>query len=44
MPPEAADEVGGVMVDIAAAVCFAASSEGRWITGETIQVGGGLTL
>jgi len=34
----------GTPQDIAAAVCFAASSEGRWITGETIQVGGGLTL
>lgn len=30
--------------DIAAAVSFAVSADGGWITGETIQVGGGLLL
>ena len=34
----------GVPKDIAAAVAFVVSDEGRWITGETIQVGGGLML
>jgi len=32
----------GLPEDIAAAVSFAVSSDGGWITGETIQVGGGL--
>ena len=30
--------------DIAAAVSFAVSGDGGWITGETLQVGGGLRL
>ncbi|WP_174243188.1 SDR family NAD(P)-dependent oxidoreductase [Beijerinckia sp. L45] len=34
----------GVPADIAAAVAFVASEDGAWITGETLQVGGGLTL
>ena len=34
----------GVPADIADAVSFVVSDEGRWITGETLQVGGGLTL
>jgi 3-oxoacyl-[acyl-carrier protein] reductase len=32
----------GLPEDIAAAVSFAVSADGGWITGETIQVGGGL--
>ena len=32
----------GTTADIAAAVSFVASGDGGWITGETIQVGGGL--
>ena len=32
----------GLPSDIAAAVSFAVSADGSWITGETIQVGGGL--
>jgi 3-oxoacyl-[acyl-carrier protein] reductase len=32
----------GVPADIAAAVSFVVSGDGAWITGETIQVGGGL--
>jgi 3-oxoacyl-[acyl-carrier protein] reductase len=34
----------GVPADIAAAVAFVVSEDGAWITGETLQVGGGLTL
>ena len=34
----------GQPADIAAAVAFVVSDEGGWITGETIQVGGGLRL
>ena len=34
----------GVPKDIAGAVAFAVSDDGAWITGETIQVGGGLML
>ena len=34
----------GQPADIAAAVAFVVSDDGRWITGETIQVGGGLLL
>ena len=34
----------GAPADIADAVAFVVSDEGRWITGETIQVGGGLLL
>ena len=34
----------GLPQDIAAAVSFVVSSDGGWITGETIQVGGGLML
>ncbi len=34
----------GQPADIAAAVAFVVSEDGRWITGETIQVGGGLLL
>ncbi|WP_428376489.1 SDR family NAD(P)-dependent oxidoreductase [Lichenicoccus sp.] len=34
----------GQPADIAAAVAFAVSDEGGWITGETLQVGGGLRL
>lgn len=34
----------GTPKDIAAAVAFVASEDGAWITGETIQVGGGLLL
>jgi 3-oxoacyl-[acyl-carrier protein] reductase len=34
----------GVPKDIAAAVAFVVSEDGAWITGETLQVGGGLTL
>ena len=34
----------GVPKDIAAAVAFVVSEDGGWITGDTIQVGGGLTL
>jgi 3-oxoacyl-[acyl-carrier protein] reductase len=34
----------GESADIAAAVSFVASADGSWITGETIQVGGGLML
>lgn len=34
----------GEASDIAAAVSFVASADGSWITGETIQVGGGLSL
>ncbi|MCJ2058153.1 glucose 1-dehydrogenase [Methylobacterium sp. J-048] len=34
----------GRPADIAAAVAFAVSDDGGWITGETIQVGGGLRL
>jgi 3-oxoacyl-[acyl-carrier protein] reductase len=34
----------GTPKDIAAAVSFVASEDGSWITGETIQVGGGLLL
>ena len=34
----------GTAKDIAAAVSFVVSEDGGWITGETIQVGGGLTL
>ena len=30
--------------DIAAAVAFAVSDDAGWITGETLQVGGGLRL
>lgn len=32
----------GTTADIAAAVSFAVSDDARWVTGETIQVGGGL--
>ena len=34
----------GTPKDIAAAVSFVVSEDGSWITGETIQVGGGLSL
>ncbi len=34
----------GQPADIAAAVAFVVSDDGGWITGETIQVGGGLRL
>jgi 3-oxoacyl-[acyl-carrier protein] reductase len=34
----------GEVGDIAAAVAFVVSSDGAWITGDTIQVGGGLRL
>lgn len=34
----------GQPTDIAAAVAFAVSDDGGWITGETMQVGGGLRL
>jgi 3-oxoacyl-[acyl-carrier protein] reductase len=34
----------GESSDIAAAVSFVASADGSWITGETIQVGGGLAF
>lgn len=34
----------GVPKDIAAAVSFVVSEDGAWITGETIQVGGGMML
>jgi 3-oxoacyl-[acyl-carrier protein] reductase len=34
----------GTPKDIAAAVAFVVSEDGAWITGETIQVGGGLLL
>lgn len=34
----------GQPADIADAVAFVVSDEGRWITGETLQVGGGLML
>ncbi|NEU13773.1 glucose 1-dehydrogenase [Methylobacterium sp. BTF04] len=34
----------GQPADIAAAVAFAVSGDGGWITGETLQVGGGLRL
>ena len=34
----------GAPADIADAVAFVVSDEGRWITGDTLQVGGGLTL
>ena len=34
----------GQPADIADAVAFVVSDDGRWITGETLQVGGGLTL
>lgn len=34
----------GQPADIADAVAFVVSEDGRWITGETLQVGGGLTL
>ena len=34
----------GVPSDIADVVAFAVSPDGRWITGETIQVGGGMML
>jgi len=34
----------GQPADIAAAVAFAVSNDGAWITGETLQVGGGLRL
>lgn len=34
----------GLPKDIAAAVAFVVSDDGAWITGETIQVGGGLLL
>ena len=34
----------GQPADIAAAVAFVVSEDGAWITGETIQVGGGLRL
>jgi 3-oxoacyl-[acyl-carrier protein] reductase len=34
----------GQPADIAAAVAFAVSDDGGWITGETLQVGGGLRL
>jgi 3-oxoacyl-[acyl-carrier protein] reductase len=34
----------GQPADIAAAVSFVVSEDGRWITGETLQVGGGLRL
>jgi NAD(P)-dependent dehydrogenase (short-subunit alcohol dehydrogenase family) len=34
----------GEASDIASAVSFVASADGSWITGETIQVGGGLAL
>ena len=34
----------GQPADIADAVAFVVSEEGRWITGETLQVGGGLML
>ena len=34
----------GQPADIADSVAFVVSDEGRWITGDTLQVGGGLTL
>ncbi len=34
----------GVPADIASVVSFVVSEDGGWITGETLQVGGGLTL
>jgi len=34
----------GAPADIADAVAFVVSEDGRWITGDTLQVGGGLTL
>ena len=34
----------GVPKDIASVVSFVASEDGAWITGDTLQVGGGLTL
>ncbi|TLU73217.1 SDR family NAD(P)-dependent oxidoreductase [Lichenicoccus roseus] len=34
----------GTPADIADAVAFVVSEDGRWITGETLQVGGGLRL
>ena len=34
----------GQPADIADSVAFVVSNEGRWITGDTLQVGGGLTL
>jgi NAD(P)-dependent dehydrogenase (short-subunit alcohol dehydrogenase family) len=33
----------GTVEDIAAAVCYLASSESSWVTGECIKVDGGVT-